>query len=186
MILGTVSLAVSATPTATNTTTTVTYPSALVTSSYQLMTSITSIDQGIDQSSPIVAYNITIAGQSITIFRVRFYSVVLPRIAYAKLTYLCVDKAIRDLQFYVFDVYFGDGKPGVLPGSSTNGDFIFNFTTRINRRLIVGPSTYVVEPFIKGFKIINWFLAYSIDLTTTVLNESHFRIDVRSAVVSTQ
>jgi hypothetical protein len=151
------------------------------------MCSITSIDQGIDPLNSAVAYNITIITQNITMFRARLYSVVLPRIAYAKLTYLCVDRAIRDLQFYAIDIYFGNGKPGILPGLTTNSDFIFNFTSRISRQLIVGPSTYIVEPFIKGFKIINWQnFAYSIDLTAAVVNGSHFRIDVRSVVVSTQ
>ncbi len=173
--------------TATSIRTRVPYTSPLITSNYQLMSSVTSITQGTDLSNPTIGYNITIVSRNITQFQVSLYSVVLSRIANAKLTYFCVDRAIRDLQFYVLDTYFGDGKPGVLPGLSINSDSIFNFTQRISRSLIVGPSTYIVEPFIKGFKIINHnALAYSIELIANVVNASHYQIDVKSSIWATQ
>lgn len=137
-------MTITASQTVTNTTTTITYTSPLVTSSYQIMSSVTSIDQAVDTSNPTIGYNITIIRQNITMFQVRLYSVVLFKIVSAKLTYFCIDRAIRDQQFYVIDVYFGDGKPGVLPGQATNSDFIYNFTSRISRQLIVRTSTYAV------------------------------------------
>ena len=167
--------------------TTVTYTSHLITFNYQLMSSITSISQGTNLVNPAIGYNIAIVSRNISQFQVSLSSVVLYRIASVKLTYFCVDKVIRDLQFYVLDTYFGDGKPGLLPALSTNSDSIFNFTQRISRSLIVRTNTYIVEPFIKGFKIINHnALAYSIELISTVLNSSHYRIDIKSSIFTDQ
>lgn len=53
-----------------------------------------------------------------------------------KLSYICVDVTIQSLQFYVVENYLGDSKPGILGPSSTNSDFLYNFTSLINRRLI--------------------------------------------------
>ncbi len=151
------------------------------------MSSLTSISQGTNLVNPTIGYNITIISRNISQFQVSLNSVVLSCITSAKLTYFCVDRAIRDQQFYVLDTYFGDGKPGLLPGLSTNSDSIFNFTQRISRQLIVRTNTYIVEPFIKGFKIINHnALAYSIELISTVVNSSHYRIDIKSSIFSDQ
>lgn len=124
--------------------TVVLYATNLTTRNYQLLTSITSINQGIDPAQPTIGYLITNINLNITGFEVKFYSVVISRIVYARLSYLCVDNAFRSLQFYLNDHYLGDGVPGPLAAYSVYNHIPFNMTSRINKNITTPQGSYVL------------------------------------------
>jgi hypothetical protein len=156
------------------TTTSVLYGSNLFSSTYQLLTSITSLQQNVDSNTRTIGVNISTISLTITGFRVIFSSLVILDTGLVRLSYLAVDKSIRDLQFYVLDNFLGVSQPGVLIATSTSNSYMFNFTAKIARPLIAW-TTYLIEPFIKGYDITNQHNPeFSLKLSASIVNTSFY------------
>lgn len=134
----------------------------------------------------MIAVNITIKSLKITGFNVTFSSPLILSTTLLKLSYLTVDLLIRNLQFYIFDTYIGDNQPGIMPSISTS-EYLFNFTTRIQKSLIIGTSQYIVQPFIKGYEIANNISPeFSIEISAEIYNSTFYLLRVSSKALSTQ
>jgi len=89
----------------------------------------------------MVSINTTILSLKITGFNITISSPLIGQTNIVKLSYIAIDNLFRNLQYYVFDNYLGDNFPGALPSMSQSDDFLFNFTTKVSRSLILGTTT---------------------------------------------
>lgn len=90
------------------TTTEVLYDSNLFSSSYQLLTSVTSLSQTVDPLENKIAINIAIKSLRIFGFNVSFSSPLIGSTSMVRISYLTIDYLIRGLQVYLLDYYLGD------------------------------------------------------------------------------
>jgi len=98
-------------------TTTILYTSNLFNTSYQIITSITSIEQSLAPGN-MLAVNVTIKSLKLTGFTAVFSSPLISSTSLIKLSYITVDLLFRNLYFYTYDNYLGDNFPGLISAMS--------------------------------------------------------------------